>query len=423
MNTHVKAGIGLLIIALLLSSPASGLAKGDDSKGKDRDQKTHSIERKDSVSKKDDDKKSGDNRDHKKDHKGPNTKTCLRAWGHIFAPGWLKKNGSITPDGDCRLPFGIGKRFHGYNASTTPDTTAPIIRMISLKPAKTQVEISWATDEKSDSTVFWSLTSPVDISASTTKSVTQNTFTKEHTIMIKDLAVRTTYYIVVRSRDAAGNTTTSDTQSFTTTATSSDTSAPVISNVATLIGTSTVEVGWINNESTSGRVFYSTTLPVALSGSGALFVNSASTTKNHSVTLSTLNPNTTYYVVIESTDLAGNVSTSATFSAKTSDYVTPDTTAPVISAVSTVAGTSTTQVTWNTNELSNSYIFYATSTPVTIGSASTYVVSSGTLVNNHSFTLTNLATSTRYYVIIRSTDTANNTATSSEFSFLTGSGL
>ena len=418
MNTHVKAYVGFLIIGLLLSSPLVSFAKEHENRGKDNKQQTHFIAKADKE-----DDSSEHKKDNKKDTRENENKSCLRAWGHIFAPGWLKKNGTITREGECRLPFGIGKKFRGHNATTTPDVTAPIISSISSKPAKQQAEIRWITNEKTDSTVFWSLTSPVDVSSSATKSVTQRALVKDHRVMIKDLTASTTYYVVVRSRYAAGNTTTSDTQTFTTATTSSDTGAPVISNVVTTISTSTVKIGWINNENTTGRVFYSTTLPVTLSGSSSLFVDSASTTKSHVVTVPGLNPNTTYYLVIESTDLAGNVSTSATFSAKTSDYVAPDTTAPIISAISSTPGTSTAQVNWTTNESSNSYVFYSTSTPVNTASVSTQVVSSGALTTSHTLTLSNLATSTVYYVILRSTDAANNTATSSEFSFTTGSGL
>ena len=423
MNTHFKASIGFLIVALLLASPAVGLARENESKGKDKKQETHKVEKKDSSSKKQSDDDDKDDKKKKDGRKDSNSKTCLRAWGHIFAPGWLKKNADVARDGTCHLPFGIGKKFRGHNATTTPDTTAPVISSISSKPAKTQAEIRWTTNEKSDSTVFWSLTSPVDVSASATKSVTQKALVKDHQVIVKNLATSTTYYIVVRSRDAAGNTTTSETRSFTTKAPSTDTGAPTIGNVATIISTSTVRVGWTNNENATGRVFYSTTLPVALSGSGAQFINSASTSKSHSVILTSLTPNTTYYMVVESTDTSGNVSTSATFSAKTADHVVSDTTVPVISAVATSAGTSTATVTWTTNESADSKVFWSATSPVNLSSVSTPSVSETSLVTSHSLSLSSLATSTQYYLVIRSKDAAGNTTTSNEFSFNTGSGL
>ncbi len=100
----------------------------------------------------------------------------------------------------------------------------------------------------------------------------------------------------------------------------------------------------------------------------------------------------------------------------------PDTTAPVISAVGTsnLLGT-TTNIVWNTNENSNSKIWFGTTTPVvTTGSAN---ITDNNYVSSHSVSLTGLATSTTYYYVVSSADSSGNTATSSQASFLTTAGL
>lgn len=415
-RSHKIFIISSCLIALLVVIPSISSAKENDNKGKS---KNRDAVAKVKIIKSEDHNDNDDNREDR----NKESRSCIRAWGHLIAPGWIKKNSQLSIDTECHLPFGIGKKFRGNNASTTPDVTAPVISAISFRPAKTQVEVRWTTDEKSDSTVFLSLNSPVDVSASATKSVSQNSLVKDHRIVLKNLTASTTYYVVIRSRDAAGNVRTSDTQSFMTTAPSVDTSVPTISNVVTLTSTSTVKIGWSTNEQTTGRVFYSTSLPVALSGSSAIFADTATTSKSQIVTLTGLNPNTTYYLVIEATDLSGNVSTSATFSAVTGNFTIPDTTAPVISAVHSTVGTSTANISWTTNESATSKVFYATSTPVNTALASTLFVNNSSLVTNHSLSLSGLATSTQYYLIITSTDAANNNATSSEFSITTGSGL
>lgn len=97
---------------------------------------------------------------------------------------------------------------------------------------------------------------------------------------------------------------------------------------------------------------------------------------------------------------------------------TPDTTAPVISSVaSSGIGSTTTTVGWTTNESATSKVYYGTVTPLVLGSASS--TSDASLVTSHSLNLIGLSASTTYYYVAESKDAANNTALSSEQSFVT----
>jgi peptidoglycan hydrolase-like protein with peptidoglycan-binding domain len=95
-----------------------------------------------------------------------------------------------------------------------------------------------------------------------------------------------------------------------------------------------------------------------------------------------------------------------------------DTTGPIISgaAVSGVATTSST-VSWTTNEAATSKVYYSTTSPVNLGTALT--MSNGSLTTGHSFGLTSLSASTTYFYVLESKDAANNTATTSSSSFTT----
>lgn len=98
---------------------------------------------------------------------------------------------------------------------------------------------------------------------------------------------------------------------------------------------------------------------------------------------------------------------------------TPDTVPPVISQISAInMASTTTRVTWVTNEAADSKIWYSTSTPVTTINAT--LTTNAALLLNHEFSLNNLATSTIYFYLLTSTDTAGNTATSSQNSFTSG---
>jgi hypothetical protein len=279
--------------------------------------------------------------------------------------------------------------------------------------------VTWTTNERTDSTVFFGTTTPVAQSGVGVNVITQNGFVKNHAIVVKKLNPDTTYYVTIRSRDTSGNTSVSENLSFKTKAPSVDIGLPIISNIVVVTSTSTAKIAWKTNEDATGRVYYSQTLPVIANSSTTSFVDSAILNKERVVTIPNLNPNTTYYFVVESTDSVGNVSVSATFTGTTGIVVTPDITAPVISSVVGTAGTSTANVSWTTNELATSKVFYSTSTPV-VAISSTPSITNTTLKTNHGMNLSGLSTSTQYYILVQSTDSSNNTQTGTQFSVTTG---
>jgi beta-lactamase superfamily II metal-dependent hydrolase len=94
-----------------------------------------------------------------------------------------------------------------------------------------------------------------------------------------------------------------------------------------------------------------------------------------------------------------------------------DVTPPVISAVQAANITTTSaDIQWNTDEDSDSFVEYGTSSGNYTDSES-----DSAMVTSHSVTLSNLSPSTTYYYRVKSTDASNNTATSSEYYFTTQS--
>lgn len=428
--------IAIVAIALVLvASPLAGFAKeneknkGNNNNSAKKEQVKNDNTRSDKDKEDDNDNDDKDNKNGNRDNiKNVSGNSCLKAYGHLFAFGWSKKNNNDDDrkyvSENCYLPFGINKKFRGNNASTTPDVTAPLITNVTFNTAKKQAEVRFTTDEYSDSTVFWSTTNSVDTSASSTQKAVNGRFTKNHKVVLKNLTPDTTYYVIVRSRDFAGNSSLSGVNSFKTKAPSPDTQVPVISNVVTVVGTTTINVGWKTNENATDRVYYSTILPVTINASSTLDVSNASSTKNHALTISGLNPNTTYYLVIESTDTAGNMTTSATFSAKTNTVSAPaDVTPPVLSSITATPGASTTTVAWTTDELATSKVYYSSTNPLDISATTTSFITNSALSLNHSISVLGLATSTTYYFKVQSVDASGNTRTSDQFSATTTSGI
>jgi hypothetical protein len=370
-----------------------------------------------------------DEQDNDNDNQKSNDTGCLRAFGHLIAPGWIKHNGQLSIGSECNLPFGIGQKFGGDHPTTTPpvvDTTAPIISSFTINPLVNSAIVHWTTNERSNSTVFYSTTNPVDVNASGTMSVSLSPLVMNHWITLKSLASSTTYYVVVRSSDASGNTATSSQASFTTLASAgtTDTKAPVISNIVSVTGTTSAQIGWVTDEYATSKVYYSSSSTIDVTSASTTFVEKTSLDKNHLVSITGLNASSTYYFIVESADASGNTSRSAVFSATTGAIVpVVDTTAPVISSALAVVGSTSVQLSWNTNENATTKAYYATSTPVNVNASTTAFVESTALTTVHALPVTGLATSTQYYMVLESKDASGNTSRSAEFTFTTSSGL
>lgn len=96
----------------------------------------------------------------------------------------------------------------------------------------------------------------------------------------------------------------------------------------------------------------------------------------------------------------------------------PDTTAPVISNISALPKVLKAEVRWETNEKARGTLYYGTTTPLNLATATR--VSRGQNRVHH-VELTGLTASTTYYALVSATDMNGNTSTSSEFSFTTKS--
>jgi peptidoglycan hydrolase-like protein with peptidoglycan-binding domain len=177
---------------------------------------------------------------------GPQSRAkAFGLFGGFFPPGLAKKLpidfSSSTPSGPkvtvCHKPVGetpttlsvgiaalAAHLIHGDNigtcggstGTTTPDTLAPTLSaIVAGSISSTTAQISWTTNENSSSRVWYGTSSPLTL-ASPTSSVFNSTLVVAHSLSLSGLSASTTYYIVVESKDAAGNTATSSGSSFVT---------------------------------------------------------------------------------------------------------------------------------------------------------------------------------------------------------------
>jgi len=85
------------------------------------------------------------------------------------------------------------------------DVIAPIISRVRVNAGSADGTISWITDEKATSQVFYSLNTPLDMNSSVTKSVSKDSLNIKHALDLPDLTSNTIYYFVIKTVDASGN--------------------------------------------------------------------------------------------------------------------------------------------------------------------------------------------------------------------------
>ncbi len=286
------------------------------------------------------------------------------------------------------------------------DTTAPVISGTAAGSITTSsANISWTTDEASDTQIQYGTSTSYDSS-----TTADSTLLTSHNGTLSGLSASTLYHYRVLSRDAAGNLATSGDNTFTT-LTPPDTTPPAISGItSTSVSATGATISWTTDEASDTRIEYGTTTSY-----GALSSLDSNLLTSHSQNLNGLLASTTYHYRVLSRDAANNLASSGDNTFTTQSPA--DTTEPVISgiAVSNINASSAV-VTWTTNEGATSTVEYGTTTAY--GSSSSIGT---TYVGSHSRTLSGLSDATTYQYRVVSTDAAGNTAISGNNSFTTTS--
>ncbi|MFL6214632.1 MAG: fibronectin type III domain-containing protein [Blastocatellia bacterium] len=234
----------------------------------------------------------------------------------LMGLSWSADGGTITSNGLYTAPATSGTyTIRATLVDDTPitatatvtvgiggDKTPPVISAVaSSGVTASAANITWTTNEASDSTVDYGTTTAYGA------SVTNATRVISHTLALSGLVASTTYHFRVKSRDAAGNLATSGDYTFATSAASGGGggggTAPVISVLSTgSVTTSGATVTWTTDKTCDTQVEYGAS---ASYGSSTALNSTRATT--HSATLSGLVANTTYHFRVRSRDAAGNL--------------------------------------------------------------------------------------------------------------------
>ncbi len=321
---------------------------------------------------------------------GPQTHAAITAVEGTSSTGSTDSS-SETPSSSTNEP----SHSHNSNSNNTLDTTAPTVDAVASSTTATTADITWTTDEAADSQVEYGTTS--SYGQSTTLDATQVT---SHAVSITGLSPSTAYHFRVRSADAGGNTTYSNDATFVTSSGAPDTTAPLISSVASSTSDTIATITWTTDENASSRVDFGTTSSYGTASTSAVL------TTSHSITLSGLTVSTLYHFRVQSTDASSNTATSIDYTFTTS--ATPDTTAPVRSGGSpsgTLAyGTTSTTLALTTDE--NATCKYSTSSGTAYGSMTSFTTTGTT---SHSSSISGLSNGTSYTYYVKCQDSSSNT--------------
>jgi hypothetical protein len=187
-------------------------------------------------------------------------------------------------------------------SSGAPDTIPPVISAISTSALTgTSVTVTWTTNEPADSQVEYGITTSYGTSTTLDTSPVLT-----HSVPITGLTATTLYHYRVKSKDTAGNPTTSGDNTFTTTA-GPDITAPVISAVtAGSLTTTGATITWTTDELADSQVEYG---PTTSYGSSTGITNTSPRVTSHTVPLTGLAGATLYHYRVKSRDAAGNLQT------------------------------------------------------------------------------------------------------------------
>ncbi len=186
-------------------------------------------------------------------------------------------------------------------------------------------------------------------------------------------------------------------------------------DISTQTSTTSLTANWSTVSDTgSGLAKYQYAIGTTSGGTNAVNYTDHGTATSVTVNGLSLTVGSTYYVSVRAVDAVGNTGSVATSNGVTiTAAVTPDTSGPNISAVSTDVASTTATIRWVTNEAASAKVEYGLTT--SYGSE----VTRTTFATDHKLALTGLTPSTIYHFRLTSVDGNGNVTSTTDDTFTT----
>lgn len=191
--------------------------------------------------------------------------------------------------------FVISQEFRG---TFIPTGEPPVITDVKFNTTSDgNVLVEWVTDKPSTSQIMF-----CDPDGLCSWTEPDTTLVRNHSMLVSGLKPDMKYHITIKSIDSSGNVGEFETDQMFTGNVGSDTKAPQITELkASAISDISIKVTWNTDEPSTSQVMYGTTQSYEKSTSKSTVL-----TTFHSVTITNLNPQTSYYIKAVSEDAAGN---------------------------------------------------------------------------------------------------------------------
>jgi WD40 repeat protein len=320
-----------------------------------------------------------------------------------------------------------------FRTTAGPDNEPPVVlESPVVVTGPSDARIQFRTDEPAITTVHYGSSQ-----GALTRATAAFQLATKHELLISGLTSNTTYYYLLTTFDATGNAPVLRLRSFRTES-SIDVESPIVVSgpVVAYAADDRIVMKWRTDELTTGEVWYQ-----AEGDTVAASVAGGSLDWSHEVTLTNLNPASTYDFAIVATDVAGNSAITpegtSIFSkvsplpritrrgdlARSSNpgrggsfttAATSDDTAPVVLTGPNVVGqtNATISVSWQTDEAATSLVRYREVVDGVPGKISVAEfddqVERGDITQEHLVSITNLRPGTKYELQVSNTDPAGN---------------
>ncbi len=182
------------------------------------------------------------------------------------------------------------------------EIAAPTISSIRVSEiTESSVVISWVTNEKATSQVEYGTTTTYGISTEIDAELRT-----EHRMRLNALNPNTLYHFKVSSKNASGKAESSTDRNFTTAA-PPDTTPPLITGIKIIdVSDTTVTIAWMTDEKATSQIEYGTSTSY-----GSTTSANENLVTNHTVTISGLESDKSYYFKVKSSDAKKNEAVAA----------------------------------------------------------------------------------------------------------------